>query len=350
MKSLILLVFIVCVASVQAAPQMLLKDPLESPYGKYAANVQWDAAGYIGRIRMLVYGSGEKPIAVGELPQIKPSPANLTWISEDWFACESFVAESGASFCYMNVPRKRAYMIEIFAPKDDGDWLISYSSSAAKSNDSIQTISSGHSSLFPILLRDLPDSGLGYLSADFPILLSDAVDSFVEWRTKQGFKEMKFLSKVGENPKLGRLLIASFDEQVDMVYFPQGTTSTREMLALTKRKALPDDVQKMMNGINPPTLSIDWTDDKGGFHVLAHRDDQTTGPTELVAGRLEGISDSKYTGPGVSDLLGEKGKESSSGGGKSNVKITDSNKKSRSSKSSSGSGSSSSKKKPSRSK
>lgn len=290
-------------AGTTAAPQMLMEAPLESPEGTYSANVEWDAAGFIGRIRMMAWTSGDKPVAVAELPQIKPAPANLTWITENWFACESFVAEDGAAFCYMNVPRKRAYMLEIFAPDERDDWLISYTTNDSLSSDTIHTVSAGHSSLFPILLRDLPREGLGYLSADFTLLLSDAVDSFVDWRKKEGFREIQNMSKVSEDAELGRLILATVDGQAELIYFPGGTTTTREMLALTKRKALPQDVQALVKGIDPPTLTPEWTDKEGSFRIVASWEDRPSSSTEIVAGRFEGVSDAPYTGPGVSDLL-----------------------------------------------
>lgn len=291
------------VTIVSAAPQLLLPEPLPSADNKHAANVEWDTAGFIGRIRFLIYTNSEKPSAVVELPQIKPTPANLVWITDDWVACESFVAESGAAFVYMNVARNRAYMLEIFAPEDDGDWMISYTTNDDVSSSSIQTISKGHSSLFPILLRDLPQTGLAYLTPDFPFLLGDAVDSFVDWRAKQGFKELKAISEVARDPSLGQLVIADVDSKAEIVYFPQGTTTTREMLALTQRKPLPDTVQKLINGLDPPRLVVEWTDTTGSFHVMAQRDDDASSGTELVAGKFEGVTDSVYSGPGVEALV-----------------------------------------------
>jgi len=319
MKFFLVLALATCTVTSIAAPQTLLTTPLESPDGKLAANVQWDAVGFIGRIRMLVYGQSEAPAVSVELPQIKPAPANLSWISDEWVACESFVAENAASFCYLDVPRKRAYMVEIFAPEEDKDWIISYTTNDSVSSDSIATLSRGQSSLFPILFRDLPNSGLDYLSPDFAYLLSDAVDSFVDWRKKQKFSTLKFLSPVAERPNLGRLIVAAVDNRAEIIYFPQGTTSTREMLALTQRQPLPESAQKIINGINPPELSIEWTSDRGDFHVLARREDHATTSSELVVGRFEGVSDTTYTGPGIRQLLGD----NSSGEGKTKITPSD---------------------------
>lgn len=297
---------------VQAAPQLLLELPLESPGEDYSANVEWDEAGFIGRIRMHIYTRGEKPTKTVELPQIKPLPANLIWITNEWVACESFVAERGAAFFYMHVPRGKGYMIEIFAPEADGDWLISYTTNDSVSSGTIDTISRSHSSLFPILLRDLPQDGLSYLSADFPYLLADAVDSFAEWRKRERFTEMKFLTPIAEKSDLGRLVVASTDGTAEIIYFPQGTTTTREMLALTQRQPLPESVQRIINGIDPPAINIEWTSDTGDFHVTGKWEDGITTETELITGRFEGVSDSVYSGPGIKDLLRES--ESSNGG------------------------------------
>lgn len=302
-RSLAALAWLLCAALGAAAPQLLLSKPLPSPDSKLAANVEWDSAGFIGRIRMMAYTNGDTPSVVAELPQIKPAPANLTWITDTWFACESFVAEDGAAFCYMNVPEKRVYMIEIFAPDGKPDWLISYTTNDPRSSSTIQTVSAEHSSLFPILLRDLPRSGMAYLSPDFAYLLSDAVDSFVQWRTKQDFREIKMVSKMAEDPDLGRLLIAEVDTRAELLYFPAGTTSTREMLALTQRKPLPENVQDLMQGIDPPVVSPEWTNKEGAFRLVAHWNDHPTSKTELAVGRFEGVKDAPYQGPGVAQLV-----------------------------------------------
>src|SRR5690606_32100414 len=124
-----------------------------------------------------------------------------------------------------------------------------------------------------------------------------------QWRKSQKFSELKFLTNVSERENLGRLVIGSFDGQAEIVYFPQGTTTTREMLALTQRQPLPNGIQKVIKGIDPPRLDIEWTGDTGEFHVMGHWDDGSTTSTELIAGRFDGVTDSAYTGPGVKDLL-----------------------------------------------
>lgn len=335
-----------------AAPQMLLESPLESPEGNHGANVEWDAAGFIGRIRMKVFPSKSNTASVtAELPQIKPAPANLTWINEDWFACESFVAEDGAAFCYMNVPRKRAYLIEIFAPKEQQDWVISYTTNDSLSSDTIQTVTRGHSSLFPILLRELPREGLPYLSPDFAVLLSDAVDSFTAWRKKENFREIKNMSPIAEKSELGRLIVATVDDHAEIIYFPGGTTTTREMLALTKRQRLPDDIQQRISGVDPPDLVPEWTGDSGEFRILATWADRPTSLTEVLTGRFEGISDTPYTGPNISDLIAPARSQSSTAPSSRAGSATSgsSGSKSSTSRNSSSSKSSSNRKTPSRS-
>src|SRR5690606_5465718 len=206
-------------------------------------------------------------------------PANLTWISENWVACESFVAEQGAAFFYMDVARTRGYLMEIFAPEKDGDWLISYTTNDDVSSDSIHTISRGHSSLFPILLRDLPSEGAPYMTPDFAFLLSDAVDSFTQWRKKEKFSNLEFLTQMAENEKVGRLAVMRFDRVAEIVYFPQKTTTTREMLALTQRQKLPESVQAIIRGIDPPELRVEWIGDNGEFRINSVTDESSS--TEL---------------------------------------------------------------------
>jgi hypothetical protein len=48
---------------------------------------------------------------------------------------------------------------------------------------------------------------------------------------------------------------------------------------------------------------VQWTDDKGAFHVMANWADRPTSQTEVVVGKFEGVSDAPYTGPTVSQLL-----------------------------------------------
>lgn len=361
-KPLILLPLVLtwwfCSAAATGAPQILESTPVVSPNAKKSANVQWDDAGFIGRIRMMVYDSSDRLKSAVELPQMKPAPANLNWINDTWVACESFVAEQGAAFFYMDVEREKGYVIEILAPEEKGDWLISFTTNDAISSDSIHTLSKGHSAIFPILMRDLPDQGLPYLTPDFAVLLSDAVDAYTQWRAKQGFKEIKFLSPLAEEASLGRLIVADLDGKAELLYFPQGTTTTREMLAVTQRKPLPDSAQKIIYGIDPPNLKVEWLGASGEFHIITSRDEGNTSTTELVNGRFEGAKDSVYAGPGINDLLkpATESKSKSSTPDEKKVKITDTKAKSKSSSSKSSSKStskssskSSSKKKPSKS-
>lgn len=301
----IVLAFIICLMplTVGAAPQVLESVSLESPDGTYAANVEWDDVGFIGRIKMLIFTTGEKPVYTAELPQMNPAPANLNWIDDKWVACESFFAEQGAAFCYMDASRGKAYLVEILAPQEDADWIISYTTNDAVSSDSIHSISQGQSSKFPILLRDLPEDGNAYLSPDFVVLMADAVDAYTQWRSRQKFTELKFLSEITEDPTLGCLVVADVDNNAELVYFPQGTTTTREMLALTQRKKLPDEIQQIVDGINPPTLKIAWEGIAGEFSINAVYEDKNTSQAELIRGSFAGVKDFAYAGPGVKDLV-----------------------------------------------
>ena len=284
------------------APQALMETAVESPHLTYAANVEWDDAGFIGRIKMLIYTRGVNPTATVELPQMNPSPANLTWINEVWVACESFIAEQGAAFFYMDVPRSKGYLIEIMAPEEREDWIISFTTNDSISSDSVSVLSSGRSSLFPILMRDLPENGDAYVTTDFAFLLADAVDGFTQWRKNQKFKNLSFISKPAESEKLGQLVLGDFDGSAEIIYYPQGTTTTREMLALTKRQKLPETVQNIIVGIDPPDVSVKWTDDNGGFQVVASRDNASS-TTVLVEGKFEGVKDKAYAGPGIDKLI-----------------------------------------------
>lgn len=353
-----------------AAPQILEQKPIDSPDKSYSANIEWDDAGFLGRIKMMIYTGGSTPRKSVELPQMKPAPANLTWISENFVGCESFIATEGGSFFYMDVERTRGYIIEMFAPVKDGDWIVSYTTNDDVSSDSISTISAGHSSLFPILLRELPTEGEYYFTPDFVFLLADAVDAFTQWRKEEGFHQLKFLSKPSADPGRGALVLAAFDDEAEIVYYPQGTTTTREMLALTQRHPLPENLQTRLQGIDPPTLKVEWLPDGTDFHIVATDAGTTdTHVQEVLRGRIEGAKDAPFTGPGIASLLKstqpEPGKDSSSAGsskssgsGKSGStgKSSSSSKSSGSSKSStktsskgSSSKSSSSSKKPSRS-
>ena len=279
------------------AARVLETRPVPSPDKRFLANVEWDDVGFIGLLRMRVYLPNGDPYVTVELPEINPSPANLAWLNDEWVSCESFIGDRGSGFFYVHVPSKRAYLIEIVAPKPESDWILSFTTNDSVSSAAIRTISRGRDSLFPILLRDLPTDGADYFDAEFAENLRASVDQFSQYRKQAKFRKFELLSDADIHTSVGAVTVANFDGQADVVYFPAGTTTPLEMLAKVKRQPLSAASQLLINGINPPTPEPRWKDASGAFQIRGTYRDESTAPLMLMTGEFLNVSDHPFTPP-----------------------------------------------------
>ncbi|MGI8908726.1 MAG: hypothetical protein ACR2IE_19820 [Candidatus Sumerlaeaceae bacterium] len=282
------------VSPAAATPKVLEPAAIASPGRQHKANVEWEDIGFIGVIRMNLFHPNGDPHFSVELPEINPSPANLIWIDEEWIACESFIGDNGSGFFYVHVPTRRGYLIDIIAPRPDADWVFNFSTTDSVSTAAIRTVSKDRDSLFPILLRDLPTEGPDYFTTEFCNELREAVDGYTAYRKKEILRTVEFLSGVDIRTSAGAITVASFDNVPSVAYFPLGTTTTAEMLQRFQRQPLPDEAQKLLNGVGAPVPRVRWVDDRGSFRVDAVSADDPTSVIELMAARFDDVHDKPY--------------------------------------------------------
>ncbi len=280
-------------STARSAPRQLLSDGVRSPDGTYSANVEWDDAGFIGLLKMRILGRDGVTRRLVQVPEINPSPANLMWLDNEWVACDSFIGDNGSGFFYVHAPTGRGYLIEIVAPKIEGDWVFAVASTDSPSTGSIGNISRGRSSLFPIQLREVPLSEKEYFTADFCRRVVDAVDAYNAFRRSQKFRQMDILSAADIRPELGAIFLAQVDGRAEAVYFPAGAATPSEMFARVRRVPLPEPIQVLADKPGGADLRVRW-EIGGGFLVesVPAPDSGETGPPRALArGKLEGISD-----------------------------------------------------------
>jgi hypothetical protein len=280
------------VAAGFAAPQSLLHEAAPSPDKSLAANVEWDPAGFIGVMRMRIFGPDGKLRRTAEIPEINPSPANLVWLDNEWVACDSFIGDRGSGFFYVHAPTGRGYLLEVSVPKPGADWVVNISSTDPASSASVPMVSRGRSSLFPVLLRTLPDDAPGYFTTEFRQKLTDAVDAFLAWRRDKGFRSLDLISDTDIRPELGALVLARLDDRTEVIYFPAGAESPADMLARARRVPLPDELHRASKADGAPELRVRWGEGAAFAVETVPLDPKTAGNPKLVAqGKLEGVSD-----------------------------------------------------------
>jgi hypothetical protein len=280
-----------------AAPRTLLPEPKPAPNGVLAANVQWDEAGFVGLLSMRIYDKSGKFLRSVDVPEINPSPANLLWLDDEWVACDSFIGHNGSGFYYVHAPSGRGYLLEIVAPDPRTDWIFSAASSDAVSSASIANISRGRTSLFPILLRTVPDNEAGFFMADFVREVAVAIETYNAYRKQRGISRIDILSDADIETSHGAIFVAQVDGRAEVIYFPAGE-SAAEMFNRVKRYPLPANIQAMLKESPPPDLRVKWQGE-GKFIVqsfTAPQDGVTSSPVTVAQGRLENISDKSFAG------------------------------------------------------
>ena len=292
---------------IYAAPRTLLPEPKPSPNGALAANVEWDEAGFIGRLSMRIFNKSGKLLRTVDVPEINPSPANLLWLDDEWVACDSFIGHNGSGFYYVHAPTGKGYLLEIVAPDPRTDWIFTAASSDAVSSASIANISRGRTSLFPILLRSVPDNEAGFFMADFVREVAVAIETYNAYRKQRGITRIDILSDADIETSHGAIFVAQVDGRAEVIYFPAGAESPVEMFNRVKRYPLPANIQAMLKQSPPPDLRVKWQGE-GKFIVqsfAATQEGITSSPATVAQGRLENISDKSFQGKETSGTLGK---------------------------------------------
>jgi hypothetical protein len=300
-----------------AKPQTLADKPIDSPTGEFWVNLEWEDVGFIGILRMKVFGRSGELLRTIEVPEISPDPANLSWIDNEWVGCESYLGTNGSGFFYVHAPSGRGYLVEIVASRPREDWVFSVATSDPLSSAAISTISRGRSSLFPILLRNAPENEAEYFMPDFCRQLSVAADAYNDFRRRNHIVEIEFLSDADIRSDLGAVCVASVDDHMEVLYFPAGAPTPQDMLSRAKRQRLPSSVGQLLDAPNAPEPTVRWL--QGGEYVVegapADGNPTTTSPATMVLarGKFEGVTDVPMptpTPPPAAKEKSEKGKKS----------------------------------------
>lgn len=298
-----------CVACVAvrgySAPRTLLPEPLRSPDRQFAANVQWDDAGFVGVLSMQVFSGSGKLLRTVEVPEINPSPANLLWLDDEWVACDSFIGHNGSGFFYVHAPTGKGYLLEIVAPSPDTDWIFSAASNDPISSGTVSNISRGRMSLFPIQLRNVPDREAAFFSAEFVREVTVAIETYNAYRKQRGIRHVEILSDADIRTQYGAIFVAQVDGRAEVVYFPAGAETPVEMFNRVKRYPLPANIQAMLKQSPPPDLRARWLKD-GEFVVesftLPAGPVSSAASTPVAKGRLENVTDKPFNRETTSTL------------------------------------------------
>lgn len=273
-------------------PKVLKKEPLRSPNGAWAANVEWEDLGFVGLLRTKIYDAAGKLLRSAELPQVDPSPARLIWVDDNWVACESFLGEKTGSFFYTNAPTGKGYLVEIFEPTPDSTWVFTMASNDPISSEPIANVSRGQRSLFPVLLADVPQSEGDFYTPEFISRLVTSIETYNEFRRRNNITRIDLMSDADVRPGLGGVVVASIDGRPQVVYFPTEVSSPRDLLSRVHRQILPDDVAKLLKSPGAPHPRVRWL--QGSDYVVEglQSDPSTSGTTTSVLARshFEGLT------------------------------------------------------------
>ncbi|MCX7625233.1 MAG: hypothetical protein N2Z21_03360 [Candidatus Sumerlaeaceae bacterium] len=217
------------VLTVKAAEQ-LMPQPEPSPNGEYAANVEWESLGQVGALRMVVYAKDKRLRGTVEVPQVRPDPADLTWLNERWVMCESFLGERASGFFYVDAKELRGYLLEIFAVRSSGAWDFDVTYADRETSMSVSAISSGRSCLFPIVLGPLPETEDAYFTLEFCERFAAAVHACLDWKRKQNIESLDFIGEPALRPGIGGLSACFVGKEPAVIWFPLSSLSCTEVL------------------------------------------------------------------------------------------------------------------------
>ena len=279
-----------------AVPQRLTSEPVASPDKTRRASVEWEDVGYLGLLRMIIYNRAGEVQRNVELPQSSPEPNSLVWISNEWVGSESFIGERGGGFFFVHAPSGRGYLLEVFEPRPDADWIFTMRSTDRTSSAPVNTVSRGQTSLFPILLRDLPRTQSDYLSANFVDRFTHAVDVYNDFRRANKIHDIELRSAADIRPETGGIVLADVDRVPEIIYFPAGAATPEEMLTRVRRQALPEPLAKLLSDSKAPQVRIKWLG--GGEFVVESTGQIQSGTTStLHRGKFENVADAPYVAP-----------------------------------------------------
>lgn len=295
----------ICASGI-ARPKKLESGAVTSPDSSMRAEAEWEDVGYVGLLRVRIFDKAGKELRAIEVPEINPQPISLAWIDNEWTACESYIGPNGAGFFYAHVPTGRGYLVEIVQPRPGADWIFTAGSNYPASRAFINSITRGHNSLFPIMLRNAPERQTDYFKPEFCRALAAAVDAYNEYRRASSVREIDLLSDADIRPELGAVCVADVNEKPEVIYFPVGAGSPQEMFSRLKRQPLPPEVEKKLDESGAPEPRVRWLAN-GEYVVQAAPETDAAGTTtpgvEFYRGKFENVSDTPVATPAPTPVV-----------------------------------------------
>lgn len=225
---------VIFIISTANAAEQLSPQPEPSPTNEYAANVEWESLGQVGVLRMVIYGKDKRVRGSVEVPQVRPDPADLTWLNDRWVMCESFLGERASGFFYVDAKELKGYLLEIFAVRPSGTWEFDVTYADRETSMTVSPVSSGRCCLFPVVLGPVPETEDEYFSADFCDRFVRAVQAYYNWRRNQNIETLDFVGEAALRPGTGGLIASLVNKEPAVVWFPLSSSPPGDVLKLSR--------------------------------------------------------------------------------------------------------------------
>ncbi len=287
----------VLLSAVVGHGEELLSTPLLSPDAKYAANVEWQTLSQVGLLRMRLYTKDLRLLASIEVPQVRPNPADLTWLDSRWVMCESFLGERASAFYYVDAERRRGYLLEIYALRKEGPWTFDVAYTDPMTSFTVNNASVGRMCLFPIILGAAPLDEESYFTLEFCQKFAQAVDAFRDWKKSQRWKRFDVIGETAVRVGTGGLALCLRDGQPCLVYFRLGSRTPQECLQSSQLINLPTEVREvLLNDADKAVVA--WgvgTSFRVGVRAGAHKNNAKPELRILYEGTIAGATDTTVT-------------------------------------------------------
>lgn len=280
------------------AVDQLLPKMEPCPDGKLAANVEWETLGQVGVLRMKIFDASARSVGKVEVPQVRPEPADLTWLDNRWVMCESFMGERASGFFYVDAQSLRGYLLEIYSVKGQGSWEFDVSYSDRDSSFSVSNASIGRTCLFPIVLGPVPNREEEYFRVEFCQRFTAAVDAFRSWMQEKKWQTFDVIGQPAIREGTGGLALCSHDEKLALVYFSLRADSPQNILRTARFLPLPPEVVTRLSA-DKTNVVLSWGE-KGDFTIRRRSSKEETAPANsegevLYKGTVENAVDGPAT-------------------------------------------------------
>ncbi|MGC8739885.1 MAG: hypothetical protein ACP5QZ_12690 [Candidatus Sumerlaeaceae bacterium] len=275
------------------AVEQLLPKPERSPDGKLGANVEWETLGQVGVLRIKIFDANDRVVGSIEVPQVRPDPADLTWLDQRWVMCESFLGERASGFYYVDALSMRGYLLEIYALQGKPNWDFDVTYADRETSFSVSNVSIGRTCLFPVVLGALPVQEDQYFRLEFCQRFVAAVDAYRLWLREEKWRTFDVFGEAAIRSGTGGLALCSHDGQLALVYFSLRAEEPLKILKAARLLPLPAELAAKLAS-DKTNVVVAW-EENGRFTVRRRTagDLLTTGSREsvLYSGTVEGATD-----------------------------------------------------------